>query len=279
MFKCGLTGHSGILGSEIKKIKNIKFFYFKGNITKIKDVEAWLKRYQFDFIIHLAAVVPTYIAEKNFKTVNSVNFFGTKNLINTILKKQKNLKWFFFASTSHVYKLPYKKIKIKENYPKKPLSKYGITKLRAENYIIKKMEKKIPYCIGRIFSYTHFKQENSYFIPSVYKQIKNNRNPEILFSNLNHFRDFISTEDICYSIKKLWIHRKQGAFNIASSKAINLRSIPSLMKKKLKLQVNIKFKDNKKSTYLVANTNKLKKINSKKKKNFKKILNEFLKKK
>ena len=141
MYKCGLTGHSGILGSEIKKIKNIRFFYFKGDITKINELERWLKKYQFDLIIHLAAVVPTYIANKNFKYANLVNFYGTKNLVDTILKKQKNLKWFFFSSTSHVYKIPNKKVKIRENFIKEPFSKYGITKLRAENYIIKKMNK------------------------------------------------------------------------------------------------------------------------------------------
>ena len=35
--KCGITGHTGILGRELLKIKNnIKFIKFKGDITKKK---------------------------------------------------------------------------------------------------------------------------------------------------------------------------------------------------------------------------------------------------
>ena len=276
MYKCGLTGHSGVLGSKIKKINGIKFFYFKGDITKIKDIEKWLSKYQFDLIIHLAAIVPTYIAERNFKYANLVNYYGTKYLVDCIIKKQKKIKWFFYSSTSHVYKIPNKNKKIKESFPKKPLSKYGITKLKAEKYIVERMKNKVPFCIGRIFSFTDFKQESTYIIPSIFKKIKNNKKKELIFSNLNHYRDFTTVEHICYLIKKLWINKKKGIFNIASSKSINLKSLPLLIKKKMNKKFKIKFKDNKKSTYLVANIDKIKKLNLKKKSKFEFFLNKFI---
>ena len=45
--------------------------------------------------------------------------------------------------------------KINEKKKTNPISKYGLTKLKAENYIIKKLSNRIPFCIGRIFSFTH----------------------------------------------------------------------------------------------------------------------------
>ena len=45
---------------------------------------------------------------------------------------------------------------------KKPISYYGLTKLKAENYIIKKFKNtKIKYCIGRIFSTTNKNQKKT----------------------------------------------------------------------------------------------------------------------
>jgi hypothetical protein len=38
------------------------------------------------------------------------------------------------------------------------------------------MDNKIPYCIGRIFSYTDINQSDSYIIPSIYKKISNIKN-------------------------------------------------------------------------------------------------------
>ena len=55
--KCGITGHTGILGRELLKIKNnIKFIKFKGDITKKNDIKKWLKKNPIDIIIHLDSI-------------------------------------------------------------------------------------------------------------------------------------------------------------------------------------------------------------------------------
>ena len=174
MLKCGITGHSGTLGSQlIKKKFNFKFIIFKDNICSKKKIHQWIKKNKLDLIFHIAAIVPTRVVENNFSYANSVNYIGTKNLVDAIVENNLNLKWFFFSSTSHVYSLPKKKIKINEKFNKKANSKYGLTKLKAERYIKKKLKSKIPFCIGRIFSFTHISQEDSYLIPSIVKKIIN----------------------------------------------------------------------------------------------------------
>ena len=146
MLKCGITGHSGTLGSQlIKKKFNFKFIIFKDDICRKKKIYQWIKKNKPDLILHIAAIVPTRVVENNFSYANSVNYIGTKNLVDAIVENNLNLKWFFFSSTSHVYRLPKKKIKINEKCKKKAISKYGLTKLKAERYIKKKLSKsKIP---------------------------------------------------------------------------------------------------------------------------------------
>ena len=95
MIYCGITGHTGNLGSKFIKIaRNFKFNKFKGDITKKKDVENWIKKGQFDLIIHFAALVPIRLVDKNYKKAIKVNFVGTKNLIDSIIKCNTNFKWF-----------------------------------------------------------------------------------------------------------------------------------------------------------------------------------------
>ena len=55
------------------------------------------------------AIVPTKIVKKEPKKANKVNYLGTKILIDELVKLKK-IKWFFFSSTSHVYKFSQKKI-------------------------------------------------------------------------------------------------------------------------------------------------------------------------
>ena len=171
-FNCGITGHSGILGSEITKHKqNISFVKFRGDLTVKEDVKKWLDNNKIDFLIHLAAVVPTSIVANNFNYAKKVNYIGTKNLIDELIKKEKKIKWFFFSSTSHVY--GFSKKKISEKVKTDPSSKYGLTKLKAENYIIRKLKKNhIPFCIGRIFSFTNKKQTTEFVIPNIIKKVK-----------------------------------------------------------------------------------------------------------
>ena len=167
-----------------------------------------------------------------------------------------------------------KKIKINEKCKKIAISKYGLTKLKAEKYIKKKLSKSnIPYCIGRIFSFTHINQEDFYLIPSIVKKIRKSKKNNIVFNNMNHYRDFVSVADICDAIKLLWIKKSKGEFNIASGKATYVKNIVKFLCKKYKKKPI--FVDNGKS-YLVGDVKKIKKLGWKSKKNIFQILNEYL---
>jgi len=268
---CGITGYTGILGSEvIKRNSNFKYIVFKGDIIKKDDIKNWLKKNNIEIILHFAALVPTEQVKKNPVYANKVNYIGTKYLVNEILKLKK-IKWFFFASTSHVYN--YSTKNIKETYAAKPQNFYGETKLKAEKYIQSKLKNQVPYCIGRIFSFTHKKQNIRYVVPNIIKKAKS-KQKNLLLKNLNHYRDFISTNDICMAIRILYKKRAVGIYNIASGKKILISDIAKIIFKKLNKKYIIQ--KNLKKTCLIANTEKLRNLNWRPKDDITKILDQLL---
>ena len=148
----GITGSTGSLGREIiKSGLGFKYSFFKGDIRNKNKISKWISNKNLDAVIHLAAIVPIKVVNKNRKKAYEVNYLATKNLVDEVKKIKLNG---FFASTSHVYSSKTKKIS--ENSTLAPISYYGQTKLLAEKYIKKQFQKSNTiYCIGRIFSTTN----------------------------------------------------------------------------------------------------------------------------
>lgn len=260
MLKCGVTGFNGNLGKTFLKYnKKFQYIKFKGDISKKKEIEYWIKNNNFDVLIHFAALVPTFIVNRNYKKALNVNYKGTKYLVDAIIKHNKKIDWFFFSSTSHVYPLQNKKIK--ENFQTKPLSKYGKTKLQAENYIKKKFRNfQIRYCIGRIFSIFDNRGEG-FFTPNLLKKI-NQKPKKIILDNFNHNRDFLSTKQISKIIFYLFKIKFTGIINIASGKKTNLKTIAKVFAKKAGKEI---YFNSNSPTSLIANINKLSRLGFKQK--------------
>ncbi len=251
----GITGATGSLGKVIiKNNKSIIFNRFDGDIRNRKAVFDWIKKSNINTVFHLAAIVPIKEVNRNINKARQVNYDGTKNIVDACIKKK--IKWFFFSSTSHVYKSSRKKIS--EGFEKKPVSYYGQTKLWAENYIVKKFKStNTKYCIGRIFSTTNKSQKKNYLVPDLKYKIRKTRK-KLTLKNLNHYRDFISMEDISKIIFILMKKKFSGVLNLGTGKGIFLKDIAKIIAKKYNKKLI--FFDNKKTTYLVANITKLLKI-------------------
>lgn len=262
----GITGSTGSLGRVIlKRFKKFKIKRFKGDIRNRNEVLNWVLKNKIQIIIHLAAVVPIKIVNQNKKKAKEVNFIGTKNIVDASIKNK--IIWFFFSSTSHVYSSSNKPIS--ERCLKNPISFYGQTKLLAEKYIIQKFKKsQIPFCIGRIFSTANKNQKKNYLVPDLKKKIRTSKK-KIILNNLNHYRDFISMEDISEIIYLLLNKKYQGIINLGSGKPTFLKDIAQKISQKFKKKIY--FDDNKNTTFLIANNNQLKKI-------YKKKLNKSLEK-
>ena len=261
----GITGSTGVLGNYIKKkFKNKKFDCFSGDITNKKEIKKWLKGKKFEALFHFAAVVPTKKVLDNYDSSKKINYFGTKILIDEVEKNQTT-KWFLFTSTSHVYK--FSKKKITEKSALKPISKYGLTKLMAERYLLKK-KKKINICIIRIFSYTNFNQDISFFIPSIYNKFLTN--DFVKLENIDHVRDFIDIRDIYSAIKLLYKKKSNGIYNLGSGKSILLIKIVKYFSKLFNKKYIVSGPN--KQTMLVADTTKIMKLGWKPKKTLEEML-------
>ena len=80
----------------------------------------------------------------------------------------------------------------------------------------------------------------------------------VVLENLNHYRDFISVDDISKIIARLSKKKYNGVINIASGEKTKLSEIAEIISKKFKKKILIK--KNKNPSYLVANNELLKKI-------------------
>ena len=258
MITCAITGSNGVLGKKIKDKLPYKFYEFNKDIRNLKSVEEWVLKKDFDIIIHLAALVAVDKVNKNYKKAYDINVKGNLNLIKAITKKKNKPKWFFFASTSHVYKPTSKFKKISEINQTNPQNKYGLTKLIAEKHLKNLLKiHPIKVCIGRIFSFTDSKQKSPFVIPSIIKKIKLSKK-NITFKNLNNFRDFLNTKDIISAINTLRKKKAGGVYNIGSGICFDLRNIAKIFAKKY--NKGIIFQSSSKPSFLISNNNKIKKL-------------------
>ena len=253
MTKIGITGANGLIGSLLKKKlikKKISFSIFKGDIKNKKEIAKWIKiNSKIEYLFHLAALSSPQVVDRNKNEALKVNFYGTKNLLEVLEKRGKKI-WFFFPSTSHVYK--YSKKRISENHILKPSSFYGKTKLRAEKIIKKNKFKKFSFLIGRIFSVYHLKQKKPFLYPSILKKIRISKKKKIILKNGLSVRDFLNAEDVVEIIYKIYSKKLCGIYNIGSGKGITVKSF---IEKQFNLKNIIVQNDNINS--LVSNNTKL----------------------
>ena len=237
MKKIGITGSSGILGKNLikylKQKNKYKIITYKYDILNKSKLNLWIKNNQFDVIIHLAALVPTFQVNKNYYLAKKINYQGTVNLVKSIKKFHDNKKLFlFFSSTSHVYN--FSKNLIRENSALSGITKYGKTKIFAENYL-KKNSKFYDLSIGRISSLVSNNQKKNFVLKNLIS--KGKIGEKIFFKNSNVKRNFIYVDDVSKIILKLISKKIKGTFNISSSEITSFFNMLDYLKKKYKFNI------------------------------------------
>ena len=164
--------------------------------------------------MHLAAVVPVSEVEAEPERATEVNVGGTRLLLET-LQRSGQSPWFFYASTSHVYRpsdLP-----LKEDSPLEPVSTYGRIKLEGERACLS--AEGIRVCIGRIFSYFHPEQKKPFLFPSLQERLENeDLTKPFKLHGAQSTRDFLTGREVAKIILNLSRRKPIGTFNIASGR-------------------------------------------------------------
>ena len=262
----GITGSKGALGTLfIKKYNNkFKFRIYKDRIENKKKFNKWLKKnLDIEYFIHLAAISSISRSKKNQKKTYNINSTATIEIIKILNKARlKKFKYFLFSSSSHVYKPSFKSLS--EQSIRKPLTVYGKSKKKVEDFILKN-NKKIKFKIGiaRIFNFYSKKHRNGFFIQDM-KQKMRLKKSALKITKINISRDYIDAYQVCEILFFMMKKKVQKALNIGSGKEINLIDLIKLIKKKHNLNNQLIF-ETKKYPGLFANINLLRKLGYKKK--------------
>ena len=244
-----VTGGAGFIGSHLSKhliseghnvtvIDNL----FRGklsNLGKVKDKINFIKLdildidnlrkvlQNVDGIFHQAALtsVPeSYEKEEEYK---NVNIKGTENIFK--IAKEFKIK-VVYASSSSVYG-DIKNIPITEDFERKPINPYGLTKLEDE-YLAESYSKSNVQIIGlRYFNVFGVGQTSDYagVITKFFEKISKGESPVVYGDGLQ-VRDFIFVDDVARAnIAAMMSSVEHGFFNIGTGKTISIKDLASLM--------------------------------------------------
>lgn len=228
--RVGITGHRGVLGGILAgrlRESGVGVDQFLGDITDHQALSAWFSDSAFDLFFHFAAIVPLGKVEGDRVRAFEVNALGAYEVCKQLLRKPSG--WLFLASTSHVYRpetaAAWRPLKVGDK--EEPSSVYGRTKLAAEHLCRQLLEThRHPYCIGRIFSFSHSSQPEPYLVPSLIRRIGDLRHGEKLkLVNPDALRDILDAETVVDAILHLALRRSQGTVNIGSGKPMSVADI------------------------------------------------------
>lgn len=294
-----ITGGAGYIGSATsyllikKKIRPViidkliykkesiipkKAIFYKTNISNLPLVKKIIKKHKISSVIHFAAYKNVEESILKPKKYNHNNFFITKKFINCC--KENGVKNFIFSSSAAVYGNLKKNKKVSENSTLKPISIYGLTKKKIEQYLIKISDKKFKFFSLRYFNvlgadenlkYGPIGLKNNSFSNNLYNSIKSGIDFKIYGDNHKTHdgtpvRDFIHVDDLANihfkSLKYLKRYKKNQICNCGYGKAHSIRQVVKTLLKKKNINFNYSFSKKRPGdiSYMVADVKKINKI-------------------
>ena len=266
MNKILITGATGFLGTHLYDfllskgydVYGISHTKTKKSISKISllnktKLDSFMKKHNFDVVIHLASI----LENKDPLKILDTNYSCTKNILQSCIKY--NVSNFIFTSSHAVYGETHY-LPIDEEHPTSPQSSYGLTKLIEENLCsLFQNYFNLNVIILRITSVYGEEQKKTKFIPNLILSSLDKKKI-ILHKYTNGFQimDMIHVDDVCNSIFCSLKHMKNsGIYNIASGKPITVKTIAENISKIHNSELIIK-NINKKTNHFTYNTTKAK---------------------
>lgn len=176
-------------------------------------------------VLHLAAIsAVTHADEEAFYRVN---LFGTQNLLKALCALPEAPTKVLLASSANVYGNALVS-PISEDCCPKPVNHYAISKLAME-LMSASFAQQLPIVIGRPFNYTGIWHDNRFVVPKIIEHFQK-RASEIELGNLEVLREYNDVRMVCQAYLELLEFGQQGeAYNIASGRAVSLRTIISAL--------------------------------------------------
>lgn len=211
MKKLLITGSSGFIGSyfinKYKKDYNIKTFSFRNDDINSLDCS------KIDVVVHLSALVHQ-MNGATFEEYEKINVIQTLKLANKA--KQSGIKHFVFMSTVKVYGEE-TDICYKQNTLCKPIDDYGISKLKAENKLLKLQDENFKVSIIRTpIVYGNGVKAN---IKSLVSLV--NKMPILPLDKIKNCRTMIYIGNLCFFIDEIIRQKKEGIFLVGDDESLS----------------------------------------------------------
>ena len=224
MKKIDITGYSGFIGKNLLKSKYFKKFI----LNKINLREKKPTSINSFAVIHLAGIAHDLSNKYSYNDYIEINYNLTKSIFNEFLKSKSEV--FILLSSAKAVRDNYDKI-ITENTPPKPKTSYGISKLKAEKYIQKKIPKYKNKRIYILRACMIHGPKNKGNLNTLFNFIKKGL-PWPLGSYKNN-RSYLSIENLNFIFNELIINKNicSGIYNVSDNNTLSTNEIIHLIKK------------------------------------------------
>ena len=219
-----------IITSRFKKstIKKKKFEIVVLDIFNKEKIFKLIKKYEPQNIFYFAGQSsPSISFVKKNETIRS-NYIGCKNVLESVHKINRNIS-FFYAASSEIYGKINGKISLKSK--KYPVNPYGISKLKGLNVTKLYREKyNLKAYNAIIFNTESVLRNKSFFIPKVCMAAINayKYNLKTAFGNLDIKREWNWCDDQCELLIK-FLNKKPQDFIISNGKCLSAKKCLSLL--------------------------------------------------
>lgn len=252
----------GFINKEKKnKLENV--IYKKIDFNNIKEIENNLKKIKPTHFVHFGSENPNFNSKNNYFTKN---YRFTKNIIDAILKTNKNIN-FIFPNSSQIFK---KKTKVNEQSSIYISDTYTKFRVKIFNYMMSLKKNNFRFSNLILFNHDSIFRNKNFLLPRLVKSIveKDYKFIKKIYKE-NLLGDFSHAEDICKAIYLLIKNNKCfDKLILSSNKITKINDIINFLIKKYtkNREITIKPKANKK--YIIGDNSLAKnKLNWRIKKN------------
>lgn len=193
-----ITGVTGVLGSELKKLfpDSISPEHKDFDICDKSQVDALFNQEKFDLVIHTAAYTTVRGCEENKELAMKVNVEGTKNLVDATSKFSPHAK-FVYISTACVFD-GHSEMYVESSIPY-PENFYALTKLLGE-YEAQRI-------LNHIIIRTNFVGKKKWPYPGAFT---------------DRFGTYIFADKVAYGIKEICESNLEGVVHIVGDNKISM---------------------------------------------------------
>jgi len=221
--------------------------FVEGDIADAAVLDRVFETYQFDYIVHLAAIASVHQSIHNTYRTHIVNSEASLNMLERA-RHIKGLKRFVYASSAAVYG-DHPSLPKREDSPAKPISPYGIDKFCAEQYMLTYHKLfGVPTVALRYFNVYGPRQNGMSHdagVISIFLQAFQTPRPTVtIYGDGHQTRDFIYIRDVVEATRFVMTHEAANGnvYNVATGRETSILNIIQALESISGKKAHIEFK-------------------------------------